>query len=192
VEVNKFEQVTGAITLSGFTEGRLCVMNTNPFSYDFGSRTDLPGVRPPATAEEANSAVYIVTWPVTNASAPFYVPQPQFTWALRLGGFDQAANLPTSSTAVYLTWPGNQNQVTIPSGVPCLAFGEGTYTVYSGDYIYSAAITVPGAMLQVCNTAEDTTDAGKLKVLSAASFRRVGYTKQYDTTTGALTFDIRP
>jgi hypothetical protein len=194
MEVNKFEQCAAAITLSGFTEGRLCIKAANPFdSYDFGSRTDLPGVRPPSTAEEANSAVFIVTWPVTNAEPPYYVPQPSFPWALRLGGFDQTANLPMSSVAVYLTWPGNQNQVTIPSGVPCLAFGEGTYTLYSGDYVDSAAIRVPGAMLQVCNTAEDGASlAGKIKVLTAASFRRIGYTKMFNTTDLALTFEIRP
>jgi hypothetical protein len=192
MEVNRFEDVYGSVTLSGFTEGRLCIMTSHTYNYDYGSRTDLPGVRPPATADEAAGAVYIVTWPVTNAEAPFLIPQPSYNWALRLGGFDQASNMP-AATSIYLTWPGNQNQVALPSGVPALAFGQGTYTIYSGDYVNTAAIQVPGCPVQVCNTAEDGTQAGMLKALTVnASFRKIGYVELYDPTTGALTFSIRP
>jgi hypothetical protein len=188
MEINKFYDIKGVIPTEDIVEGRMVVLTSHTHNYDFGSKTDLPGCKVPATAEEANAAMFIVTWAVDNRETPIYQPNPSFNYALRQG-FDRPANTPFSTT-VYVTHPGNQNGLTIPSGTPCLAFGEGTYTVPSGCYINNAAIVNPGTLLQVANTAEDSTDAGKLKVVSTWGNRVIGVVEHYNTSNGDLTFSI--
>lgn len=188
MEINRLDEVLGVIPTADIVEGRLGILVSHTFSYDFGSRSDLPGFRVPATAEEAKRARHIISWAVTNQEPPFYIPVPEVAWSMRQG-FSRATNLPFSAS-VYMTYPGNQNGVTIPSGTPSLAFGEGTYTVPSGAYIYNASIVNPGALLIVANTAEDTTDAGKLKYQSTWDDRVVGYVEHYDSASGDLTFRI--
>lgn len=188
MEINRFEEVMGVVPTADIVEGRMVLLTTHTFNYDFGSRDELPGVKVPATAEEANAAKFCITWANTNAKPPFYQPQPALSWALRQG-FDQAANAPFSAT-VYATYPGYQDCVTIPSGTPSLAFGEGTYTVPSGCYIADASWAV-GSLIQVGNTAEDGADAGKLKRLSAMSTRFIGIVEYIDSTTKEMTFRIK-
>jgi hypothetical protein len=192
MEIRQFDEVYGVVPNADIVEGRMVCMAAHTFSYDFGSRTDLPGVNVPATAEAAKNARFIITWAVDNRTPPYYTPQPAYNWALRAGGWDQTANLPMTSTTVRMTYPGYQNCETIPSGVPSLAFGEGIYTLLSGCYIDHASIGVIGSLLQVANTAEDTSSAGKPKYLSAYSDRKVATVVGYSATTGELTFHIRP
>lgn len=189
MEINRFELVKGVVAVADIVEGRFGLLVANPLTHDFGSWADLPGFRVPATADEAKKAKYVVTWEVTNRKPPFYQPMPSMAFALR-GGFDQAANTPLTSTTVYTVYPGYQDSVTIPSGTPALAFGTGTYTIPSGQYIDSADIKVVGASIIIANTAEDTTDAGKPKYQATVDDRVIGTTRFYDSSTGNLMIDV--
>lgn len=188
MEINRLDEVMGVVPTADVVEGRMGILVTHTFSYDFGSRTDLPGFRIPATAEEAKRARYIITWAVTNQKPPFYMPAPEVAWSMRQG-FDRATNLPLTGS-VYMIYPGHMDGVTIPSGTPSLALGEGTYTVPSGAYIYDANLQYPGSLIVVANTAEDTNDAGKLKYQSTMDDRVVGHVEHYDSSNGDLTFRI--
>ena len=189
MEINGFNEVIGVIPQANVVEGRFGLLTTNVHSYDFGSRADLPGFKVPATADEAEQARYIITWAVDNRKPPIYQPQPAYTWALR-EGWDQASNLPMTSTTVYTTYPGYQNSVTIPSGVPALAYGDGTYTIPSGQYIYNAGLKNPGANVIIANTAEDTTDAGKPKYQAAYDDRVIGRVLYFNTANSNLTIIV--
>ena len=112
-------------------------------------------------------------------------PTPSMAYALR-GGFDQAANAPFATT-VYLTQPGNQEGLTIPSGSTALAFTDGIFTIPSGAYVYSADIINPGAAIIVSNTADHTTDKGKPRYTATNAVGVIGETWGYNSTTGALT-----
>lgn len=187
MEINHYgDTILGVVAQADVVEGRMVLLTTNSFSLDFGSQTDLPGAKVPATLAEAATARYIITFEQDNRSLPIYHPQPSMAFALR-GGFDQAENVPFTAD-VYLTHPGVQEGRTIPSGSGALAFGEGIYTVPSGAYIYDAALLIPGTQLAVADTATDTAaNAGKLKVSAVAS---VGEVYRFDTSTGKLTFKI--
>lgn len=163
MEINHYgDTILGVVANEDIVEGRMVLLTRQHFSYDFGSRTDLPGVKLPDTTAEAARARYVLTWAVDNRPTPIYQPQPALGFALR-GGFDQAANSPFSAT-VHLTPFSVTEGQTIPSGTPSLAFGEGIYTVPSGAYIYHALLEDPGTPLTVADTASDGAgEAGKLK-----------------------------
>lgn len=189
MELNRIDEVMGVITTADVVEGRMGLLTSHTFSYDFGSRTDLPGFKVPATAEEAKRARFILTWAVDNRKPPYYMPMPSVAFGLR-HGWSGAANIPFAAT-VYMTYPGYTNCVTIPSGTPSLAFGEGTYTIPSGCYIYNASLIIPGALVVVANTAEDTAaEAGKIKYQASMDDRVVGVVEAYDSSTKELTFRI--
>jgi hypothetical protein len=166
MEINHYgDTILGTVPQEDIVEGRMVCLIANVHSRNYGSQTDLPGVKRPDTRVEAARSRYIIAFEQDNRSLPLYQPQPHFDWALRYG-WDQAANAPFSAT-VYLTHPGQQECLTIPSGQGALAFGEGIYTVASGCYIYSAAVEIPGTQLEVANDADDSeADSGKLKELS--------------------------
>lgn len=189
MEINRFEDVLGVVTTNTVVEGRFGVLTSHSESYDFGSRSDLPGFKVPATAEEAKRAKFIVTWAVDNRETPIMESIPSYSFAQR-GGWDQAANAPFSAT-VYLTHPGNQEGLTIPSGVPALAYTEGTFTLPSGAYVYSSSIIVPGAAIVIADTASDgASSAGKPKYASSMAAGVVGFTERYDSATGKLTIRV--
>ena len=188
MEINSYEEITGVITTADVVDGRFGVLTSHSFSYDFGSRTDLPGFKVPATAEEANNARQLVTWAQDNRPYPAVMPVPAYDWSLRQG-FGSAANAPFSAT-MHLSNPAFHVGGTIASGTPSLAFGKGTYTLPSGQFIYNVALRTPGTLVQVANTAEDTTDAGKLKYLATMSDRKVGTVRRFNATTASLTVDI--
>ena len=62
MEINRFEDVLGVVTIADVVEGRFGVLTSHSESYDFGSRSDLPGFKVPATAEEAKRAKFVITW----------------------------------------------------------------------------------------------------------------------------------
>ncbi len=188
MEINEFSDVLGVIPVANVAEGRFVLLTSHSFTYDFGSYTDLPGAKIPATAEEAKRAKYIITWKVDNRPTPVFEPMPSFPFAER-GGFSEDPNVPFSAT-VYMTHPGNQEGLTIPSGMPSLAYTDGVFTVPSGSYIYNSNIIVPGAALIVANTTDDAADAGKLKYTATMDVGVVGTTERYDSTTGRLTVRI--
>lgn len=187
MEINDYgDIILGAVATEDIVENRIGLLTSHSWSRDFGSQTDLPGVKLPTTSTEAAKARYLIAFEQDNRSTPIYQPQPTSTSYNRYG-FDESANAPFSAT-VYLTHPGNQEGQTIPSGSGCLAFGEGIYTVPSGSYIYNANIATPGCFLTVADTASDSAgDRGKLKYSATAAFAEV---VRYDSTTGRLTFRI--
>jgi len=190
MRINDVEKVVGVIPQADVVEGRFGLFVANSDSYNYGSREDLPGFRVPADSAEAEAARWCVTFAVSNAKPPFYVAQPDFGFALRYGGFDQAENVPFSAT-VHMTYPGYKESQTIPSGTPALAYGQGIVTIPSGQYIYNASLRNAGAFVIVANTDEDTTDAGKPKYQATWDDRVVGTVEHYDTATGDLTIRQR-
>lgn len=189
MEINRFEDVLGVIPVADTPEGRFVALTSHTFSVDFGSQTDLPGAHVPQTAEEAKRAKYCLTWAVDNRQFPLMSPMPSYTFAMR-GGWDQSQSIPFSTT-VYLTHPGNQEGLTIPSGTPSLAYTEGTFTLPSGAYIYNANIIVPGAAIVIADVASDgAPDAGKPKYTATFAAGVIGVTERYDSTTGALTIRV--
>jgi hypothetical protein len=190
MEINDFEKVKGVIPTADTIEGRFVILDSHTFSNDFGSQTDLPGAHVPASTTEALKAKYIVTFAVTNEPSPYILPRPSMPFALR-GGFDQAANVPYAAT-VYLTYPGNQEGLTIPSGTPALAYTDGIFTLPSGAYIYSADIIKPGAQIVIQDATTDSTagEAGKPKYAASNAVGVIGETYGYDSSTGRLTIIV--
>jgi hypothetical protein len=188
MEINKFEDVLGIMPVEDIVEGRFVLLTSHTFSVDFGSEEDLPGVKLPDTAEEAKRAKYCVTWKVDNRDVPIYaVPSMRFA---ERGGWSQAANAPFSTT-MYLTHPGNQEGLTIPSGTSALGYTEGVFTLPSGAYVNSSNIIVPGAALIIADTASDSAgDAGKPKYTATMAAGVIGETIHYDSSNGKLTIKV--
>jgi hypothetical protein len=177
------------VPVADIQESRFILLCPHTFSYDFHSREDVAGACVPATAEEATRAKYCITFSPDNGPTPFYEPMPAMTWAMR-GGWSHAANAPFAAT-VYVTHRSNQECLIIPSGLPCLAFTDGTFTIPSGCYIYSAGIITIGSNVIVANTAEDgAPSAGMPKYQAAKDARVIGQTERYDAVTGALTIRV--
>jgi hypothetical protein len=190
MRINRFDEVLGVIPVTSYTEGRfgLLTRNTVP-TYDFGSGASLPGFRVPATADEAESARFCLTWAVTNAPAPYLVPQPNVGTSFRMG-WDKSANLPASVT-YYTTYPGYQESVTIPSGTLALAYGVGTYTIPSGEYVDNVALHYAGANVIVTAASESSANAGKPAYQFANDDRVIGVVEEYDSSTGDLTIRVK-
>jgi hypothetical protein len=191
MEIRKYTDIVGAVVTEDIVEGRMVLLAENtPGGYDFGSRLDLPGLKLPADETEANRAKFCVTWQVSNATAhgpiKLFIPQPSFDWALRQGGWDQSQNVPFSAD-VHLTYPGNRDSVTIPSGYQALAFDRGVFRVPSGQFVYSSDIELPGAQLSVANTADDGANSGMLQV-QTGSETVVAVTEHFDSDDASLTF----
>jgi len=189
MEINDFDQVIGVIPVADIPESRFIVLTGHSFNFDFGSAVDLPGAKVPATAEEAKRAIYCITWKMDNRPTPIYaVPQVDFA---ERGGWNRAANAPFATT-VYLTHPGQQEGLTIPSGVSALAYTEGIFTFPSGSYVYSAPIATPGCLIMVCDTASDGAgSAGKPKATASMAAGVIGETYSYDGTNSKLTIRVR-
>lgn len=193
MEINRFEDVLGVVPTADTVEGRFVLLTSHSFSSDFGGsvagKADLPGAKVPATAEEAKRARYCLTWAVDNRPTPIMSPMPAMDFAER-GGWSESANAPFSAT-VYLTHPGNQEGLTIPSGMPALAYTEGTFTIPSGAYIYNASLIVPGAMFIIADTTTDTAgEAGKVKYVASDAVGVMGTVERYDSSTKRLTVRV--
>lgn len=189
MEINKYTDIIGVIACGDVVEGRMVILTNHATSYDFGSRADVYGVRVPANSTEAGKAKYVVTWPVTNSRVTddirMIVPFPSYSFGLRGGGWDQAGNVPFTGK-IYLTYPGNQNGVVIPSGYQALAFDKGVFTVQSGGFVFAAGIMNAGAPLKVSNTNDDTAaQAGKLAYDSNGT---IAVVERFNSDDGSLTF----
>lgn len=187
MEINDYGDTRlGVVATENVVEGRMGLLTSHSWSTDFGSQTDLPGVKLPVNTTEAAKAKYVIAFAQDNRSLPIYQPNPSFDFALRYG-FDQSENAPFAAD-VYLTHPGVQEGRTIPSGSNCVAFGEGIYTVPSGSYVYSANLLTPGNQLTVADTASDgASEKGKIKYGTSGV---IGEVIRFDTTTGRLTFKV--
>lgn len=172
MEINKYTDITGVLTTEDIPEGRMVLITSHSQSHDYGSREDLPGVKLPDTSTEAGMARFCLTFAVDNTEPPIFVEMPTVVDTSLRYGFDGSANVPFSAT-VHLTPLSMKKGLTIPSGWLALAFGPGTFTVWSGEYVYSASL-VAGAFLAVADTAtEDAATAGKLKYSASATFAQV-------------------
>jgi hypothetical protein len=186
MEINRFEDVIGAVIQADTIEGRFVCLTSNAIgTIDFGSQSDLPGARIPIGLDEANRSHFVVTWPVDNKQTPFYQPYPSFTFALRQG-FEQAANAPFTAK-VWTTYPGNMDNQIIPSGNLCLLFTDGIFTIPSGQFIYDANIIKPGSAIVVEYSGAD---AGKPKYQAASAWGVIGYTVKFDLATYSLTVKV--
>lgn len=189
MEINRIGgDVIGVQVKADIVEGRMVYLSGSGATYDFGSRTDLPGALTPATAENAKRSRFIVTWAQDNRALPLYGTYPSLAINSMRGGWDQATNLPMTSQTIYTTYPGNQDGVTIPSGTLALAFGKGTYTIPSGAYVASADIRVVGAPVTV---AYDAGNEGKLKYASAWDDSIVGTVEYYELASDKITVTLR-
>ena len=188
MELNKLiGDVKGVVAKADIVEGMMVLFTAVGDSYDFGSRTDLPGVKVPTTLDESKRARFIVTWAVDNRQPPYYTPMPSYDWSLRQG-FGGTANVPFNAL-VRLTYPGYQDGQTIPSGTPCLVYGAGTFTIPSGSYIYNASLTTPGAALAVSYSGAN---AGKLEYTATWDASVVvAVVEEYDSSTGDLVVSTR-
>jgi hypothetical protein len=186
MEINDFESVKGVRLLADTVEGRFVIFT----SHNLGGAimnvdADLPGARVPTTAEEATRAKYCVTFAVDNRPTPI-VDWPQTEYDFR-GGVVNSQQGPLTGVKMWLTHPGNQESQTIPSGYKALAFSEGTFTIPSGQYVYSADLQTPGAAIVIEYSG---VDAGKPKYTATNAVGVIGFVRHYDATTGALTIDV--
>jgi len=184
MEINKYTDIVGVVATEAIVEGRMVVITNAGASHDFGSRTDLPGIKLPANSTDAAKAKFVSAFALDNRQTPL-LTYPSNTYALRRGGWDQDAQTPFN-TDVYVTHPGNMSTPqTIPSGELALALDRGVFTVTSGNFVYSADLT-PGANLSVCNTEDDgADDSGKLQYDASGTIGTVEY---FDSTNFTLTF----
>lgn len=191
MEINRFEDVLGVKVQEDITEGRFVVLTTNAITGDFiNVDTDLPGVKLPDTTEEATRAKFCVTFAVDNRDAPI-INYTTYPWDTRGGWGGNTPAGPLTGVTMYLTHPGNQESMTIPSGQKALAFTECTLTLPSGQYVDSADIRIPGAALIVCNAADDgASDAGKPKYTASMAVGVIGFTQEYNSSNGALTIRV--
>jgi len=161
-------------------------LTSHTFTYNYGSKTDLMGVKLPANSTEAAKAWYVIAFREDNRQLPIFQPWPTYKWNLRDGWGKGTNNVPITGSTVYLTHPGNMSGQQIPSGEVCKAYGGGVFTVPSGSFIYTSNITTPGTFLVACNTADDGAgSAGKLKYSASAG---VAVVERYNSTTKELTF----
>lgn len=178
MKINTVKEALGAVATSNIPEGRFVLLTPHNVSYDFGSRTDLPGVKLPATADEAKRAKYVAAFAVDNREAPI-IDFPSPDWGTR-DLFGQGENAPFSAT-VYLTQPSLQDGQTIPSGYVMMAL-RGVIT--TSEFIDNAGL-VPGAAVTVAYTGAD---AGKLQYASSMSDAVVGFV--LEKYSGELTVEL--
>jgi hypothetical protein len=192
MEINQYSQgaqPNGAIAQEDIVESRFVLLTTNYWSHNFGSRTDLPGVKLPDNDTEAQRARYCITFTVPDRekiNGMYISPESSYSMPYSLrGGFDQSANVPITGVTLRLTWPGNQEAQTIPSGSMVLLWGpDAVVTIPSGQYVYNSNLHIPGSRLEVLNSDDDTTDHGKLSYAAAGTIAEV---VELNDTTSALT-----
>lgn len=190
MEINRFEDVIGVIPQENIVEGRFVVLTTNVHSGAFVNlNEELPGARVPADAEEAKRAKFCITWAVENRPAPI-VDWPSATFDFR-GGWVNAPQGPHTGLTMWMTPPGNQEGMTIPSGYKALGYTEGTFTLPSGHFVDSADIKVPGAAIIIADTASDGAgEAGKPKYTASMAAGVIGFTETFDPATYRLTIRV--
>jgi len=183
----KIADSIGAVAVGDIPEGRMCIIVDHSQSETYGSREDLVGAQVPATANQALEALYVAAFTVTKQKPPIYDSFPA-GGTLR-GGFSDATNLPFEAD-VYTTAPSMLQGRTISSGSLVALHAGGTYTVTSGQYIFSANL-VPGARMEALNTADDgAASAGMLSYINTAA-GGLATVIHHDQTNRELTFRTR-
>lgn len=191
MEIRKFSDIIGVVTTQAIVEGRFVLLvdagvsQTDPV---FGLWGDLPGVKMPVDATEADQAKYVLGFAMDNRPLPIYEPYPAYTWIARNYGFEagQASpsgrNLPLTGSTVHFTHPSVTQGLTVPSGVKALAYAGGVYTFPSGSFVDTADIRVVGNLIDVESSAG--ADRGKPKY---ASDGVIGKVEQWNQTDLAVT-----
>src|SRR5574338_590854 len=106
MEINRFEEVLGGVVQEDTVEGRFVILVANAMGGTIMNiDDDLPGLRVPATAEEAKRAKYVSAWAVDNRQSPLVMSYPSTTFDFR-GGWVNSSSGPITQT-VWLTHPGN-------------------------------------------------------------------------------------
>lgn len=186
LERNKYSDIRPVLATEAIPEGRMVLITSHAQSHNFGSWTDLVGIKLPDTAAEALQARFVASFAIESRDTPIYSPTPTLAQGSQRYGWNQAQNVPFSAT-VHMTPPGNKLFGTIPANTPALAFGQGEFTVYSGGFVPSANLT-PGAHVEALNAADDTAaEAGKLSYTADASLA-VGTVISYDADALELAF----
>lgn len=187
VELNKINDIIGAVAQEAIVEGRMVLLIKNNITHNFGGWSDLPGVKLPDTDAEALQAKYVAVFAQDSRPTPLFQNLPNYTYQLRDGwgtGSDNAS--PLSSQTVYLAHPNSMTGQTIPSGDRLALHAGGTYTVPSGAYVYNASLEIPGAKLEVLNASDDGAgSAGKLAYNASGT---IAIVERYNSTNGELTF----
>ena len=187
VELNKINDIIGAVAQDVIPEGRMVIMTTNSLTHNFGGWGDLPGARLPAIEAEAVEAKYVAVFAQDSRPTPLFQNLPNYSFQLRGGwgsGSDNAS--PLASQTVYLAHPNSMVGQSIPSGDRLALHAGGTYTVPSGAYVHSASLEVPGATLEALNTADDGAgSAGKLRQDNDGT---IAVVERYNSANGELTF----
>ncbi len=180
MEINRLDNAIGAVALTAIKEGLMVVL-TNDGSGNLAAKI-------PADATEAKDARWVAVWKQLNTPFPGPLAYPSIEWSMRPGGFDQVQDNAPMTQEIWLTPPNIQVGTTIPSGYD-LVLQQGVHTVESGMFVANVGL-VPGAKLEALNTADDTTNAGKLS-LTVTDADTVAYVVKYDTTAHKLTFMTR-
>jgi hypothetical protein len=192
MEINNFDQVIGGITQADTVEGRFVIMVANAMTGTFiNINSDLPGLRVPATAEEAKRAKFVLAFAVDNRQSPIVNYPTAPTFDTRGGWGGNTTHGPLTGLTMWLTHPENQEGNTVVSGLKALGYTEGTFTFPSGEYVDSAAIKVPGCAIMVADTASDGAgSAGKPKAQTSLAVGAIGFTETFDSATGRLTIRV--
>lgn len=184
----KIADSIGAVAVEDIVEGRMCLIVDHSQSVNYGSREDLVGCQVPATSDEAKEALYLAAFGVIQQEPPIYVSYPANPSNLRQG-FSAATNLPFNAD-VYTTAPSMLQGRTIPSGALVALHAGGTYTVTSGNYVYSSSL-VPGARCEVTDTSTDGAGEGGKLHYTASAGEGTATVIQHDTSKRELTFRTR-
>ena len=158
------ETILPAVAVEDLQEGHAVVLKPHTYTYNYGSREDLPGVqRPTTTAELEKGAVYVVAHPpaAPNQDMPIYLNPPYIEWSLRLG-FDKPSNAAFQTTV--LTVPPSVAEEPIPVYSGSLALAVRGVVAIVEDFIVNPASIQTGDFLTVELTG---TNHGKFKPAGA-------------------------
>lgn len=187
MEINKLNDNFGVVSTEAIREGRFVRLVPHSEDHNWGSLTDLPGIALPADATEARQARYLAGHAVEQRPTPFWEPQPSVGQGTQRDGWSAPVPGP-HSVAVYLTPPGNQKSMTILEGKTAIAWGQGEYTLWSGDFVPNSGL-VPGAYVEALNANDDGPDMAGVANLTATLADAVAIVVRYDED--AQTLSVR-
>lgn len=178
MEINKYRDIFGGITLEDIYAGRMVVLS------DDGTDDDgIYGVELPTTSSKAGNASFCIDFVPTELEGPYYDSRPSYDWALRQG-WDQDGNDPYTPEVSHV-YPGDRENAEIPSGTLVRIYGDGAViTVTSGHFIYDSAMS-KGGKLEVAYSGDN-----KGKLQGHDSGTAVARIEELDTDNMELTFRI--
>lgn len=176
MEINKYRDIIGGITLADIPAGRMVVLGPSGTSDD-----GIYGVELPASGT-VSQAKYCVDFVPMNMASPYIVPLPSYPFALR-GGWDQTGNDPYDAE-ISQVYPGDRVTATIPSGTLVRLYGDGAVVTVTSDNYVGSSFAV-GSFLEV---SVGSGDEGKVTALAAGA--TVAMVEDFDATASLLTYRI--